>query len=115
MSTVRTNPTATQTQRPMQTVTIATQRPIPPRRTTTETLIMVCYFHWKENTKAFINFTINLQGRPAIIIDKYYVSRPSINPFAGILNTIGFKITTTADFITGMLRGTIQVIESITK
>lgn len=53
-----------------------------------------------------------LQGRPAIVIDKYYVSRPPGNPFAGLINTIGFKITTTADFIAGMLRGTIQVIKS---
>lgn len=39
--------------------------------------------------------------------------RPSSNPLVGLINTIGFKITNTADFIAGMLRGTIQVIEKI--
>lgn len=34
------------------------------------------------------------------------------HPLIGLINTIGLKITTTADFLQQMLRGTIQVINT---
>lgn len=34
------------------------------------------------------------------------------HPLIGLINSIGFKISNTADFFAGMLRGTIQVIKA---
>lgn len=34
------------------------------------------------------------------------------HPLVGLINSIGFKISNTADFFAGMLRGTIQVIKA---
>lgn len=34
------------------------------------------------------------------------------HPLIGLINSIGYKISNTADFFAGMLRGTIQVIKA---
>lgn len=49
---------------------------------------------------------LNSQAQPDVV----YIQTQ--HPLIGLINTIGFKISNTADFFAGMLRGTIQVIKA---
>lgn len=51
-------------------------------------------------------FLLNFKTQPDVL----YVTQQ--NPLIGLINTIGFKISNTADFFQQMLRGTIQVIKA---
>ena len=94
------------------------ERFIPPQRSTIQAMI-IDWDNWPHDWIPITNKLALIDGDLfhsfQAIVDRFFVPpvqqyRPA-SPLVGLINTLGYKLTNTAEFFAGMLRGTMQVIE----